>query len=164
MRSDEFGIPLYAFSFHQARRARSFNITLTRFKNKKAHCHYLRCWGLGSQAEVRSFIEGVDAGVGLGVSGSIYAGQTISDFGGSFDNASIGAGLGEYGSVVAYCDPNKPFSESSSCGVGARLGVSIAGAGSFARTDTTVIPLGSVGSGGAGGNGKGGVNGFLSCF
>jgi len=74
------------------------------------------------------------------------------------------AGLGEYGTIDVYCDPSKSISDSFGYGVGATLSVGIAGTGSVVRTDTTAIPLGSVGSGGADGNGKGGVNGFLSCF
>lgn len=73
-------------------------------------------------------------------------------------------GLGEYGTIDVHRDPSKSISDSSGYGVGATLGVDIAGTGSVVRTDTTAIPLGSVGSGGAGGNGKGGVNGLLSCF
>lgn len=94
---------------------------------------------------------GVGAGVGVGVSGAIYGGDVIADFGGPFDNSSIGAGLGPYGSIDIFHDPSKPTSDSSGYGGGVTVGAGIAGSGSVTRTDTVVIPLGSA----AAGNGSG---------
>ena len=77
---------------------------------------------------------GTGEGGGFGTSFSFSPNaKSIQDFGGPFTNSSFGVGLGPYGSIDFYKDPN-----SSVWGVGVTIGVGIGGGGSVTRTDTDV--------------------------
>jgi RHS repeat-associated protein len=106
---------------------------------------------------------GVGAGVSVGVSASVFGGNSIGDYAGPFQNSSVGAGLGPYGSYDVFRDPSKNISDPSGYGAGVTVGVGVGGSGSVTQTNATVIPIGTP-SGNSGGQGSGGGSGSGGCF
>jgi RHS repeat-associated protein len=80
---------------------------------------------------------GADVGISFGFLGSIgNTPTTISNFGGTFDNASIGFAAGAYGAIDGFIDPQNP----RNFGAGITLGVGTPGVGgSLSRTDTVLV-------------------------
>ncbi|MXN77784.1 hypothetical protein GR157_23940 [Burkholderia sp. 4701] len=107
--------------------------------------------GVGALADARGNV-GLywSAGPGKGVGGDISAGinvgaypgaSTIQDYGGWFNNASAGVGLGEHLSVDVFQDPTKNPGNAKGYGGSVTYGFGIGGGASVSRTYTGIVPI-----------------------
>ena len=86
---------------------------------------------------------GGDASLGISI-GAYPSASNIKDYGGAFNNGSIGGGAGAYGSLDVFQDPSKGFTSPKDYGVGATFGFGFGAGASATRTDTTVVPRGNL--------------------
>ena len=78
----------------------------------------------------------------LGVSiGTYPAATSIYDYAGPFNNLSVGAGAGPYGSIDTFQDATKSLTNTSSYGGGLTFGAGVGGGGSISKTNTTVCSI-----------------------
>ncbi|QVN18995.1 hypothetical protein [Burkholderia pyrrocinia] len=98
---------------------------------------------VGNQKYAPGIGVGGDGSIGLSV-GAYPGATTINDYGGPFNNGSVGAGAGPYGSIDVFQDPSKSPLNPASYGGGLTIGVGVGGGGSVMRTDTKVHPIGKV--------------------
>ena len=92
--------------------------------------------GIGTY-QVLGYGGAVAEGASLGANFSLSTNaNSIGQFGGPFNNASVGAGLGPSLTIDAYKDPTSPVT-----GAGFTLEVGVGGGASVTRTDTAVTPI-----------------------